>query len=231
MYFHAQSDLVQNIFSTSIGCLRTFNPSHPKPVYHLNMASEEDRRLATILISLSNAFQKNTSTLISKSDVTTGRTFGNDTSKNEDEDEDKSNKIEGDNKLVGRWRVVSVEMEQRRVEMIEKEIQEGEDGGGESKEEMVEEEKKKEEKKKKKKETKKNTNNKAEVEIPKTKVVYSYVPLDMTNLSLPNEGLVRITTAMNVLDHVQVRDERWLHFCIVSALLIFFFFHLSDHFF
>ena len=137
------------------------------------MASEEDRRLATILISLSDAFKKNTSILISKSDVTTGRTFGNDNSKNEDEDEDegedKSNKIEGD-KLVGRWRVVSVEMEQRRVEMIEKEIQEGEDGDGESKEEMVEEEKQdKKKKKKKKKETKKNTNNEAVVEIPKTK--------------------------------------------------------------
>ena len=183
MTINAQHAEVQAMLRHRLGSLTIFNPSHPSAIYFLDMTLDEDRRLAKILITLS-AVQS----------ITTSSGIPNFNEKRDKEVEDLG---DGDGNVgeqnTNRWRVTSTCMVEKRVEII-----------------VVKEEIKvvvisKNKKKNKKQKKKNNKKNNIVVELPPTKIVTVIEPIVIINYELPDTGILRITTEMNVKDGI--KDE------------------------
>ena len=184
MTINAQHAEVQAMLRHRLGSLTIFNPSHPSHEYFLNMNLDEDRRLAKILITLSAV----------QSITTSSKTAPNFNEKRDKEVEDLG---DGDGNVgeqnTNRWRVTSTCMVEKRVEIIvvKEEIKV-----------VVISKNKKENKDQKKKKNKKNN---IVAELPPTKIVTVIEPIVIINYELPDTGILRITTEMNVKDGI--KDE------------------------
>ena len=183
MTINAQHAEVQAMLRHRLGSLTIFNPSHPSHEYFLNMNLDEDRRLAKILITLSAV----------QSITTSSKTA---TNFNENGDKEVEDLGDGDGNVgeqnTNRWRVTSTCMVEKRVEIIvvKEEIKV-----------VVISKNKKENKDQKKKKNKKNNI----PELPPTKIVTVIEPIVIINYELPDTGILRITTEMNVKDGI--KDE------------------------
>jgi hypothetical protein len=172
-----------------LGCLRLFNPSHPKNVYLLNMKVDDDRRLGRMILS-HNAIQltskKNLCATTIDNNHGNEKTFFSIKENDQKDQEDQKDLDDGIQAASGtRWSVVSTDIIEERIEVILP--QDKQNNGVDEKE--------KDEKKKKEKRNKKNQESPPPPTTTRTVTVIT--PITIEKLELPTEGILRITILMN----------------------------------
>tara|TARA_B110000091_G_C13773075_1_gene457597 strand:- start:24 stop:1541 length:1518 start_codon:yes stop_codon:yes gene_type:complete len=197
MTLNGLTDQVQRILRHKLGSLRLFNPSHPQNVYNLDMADDEDRRLARVILSLSEvALQSKTNIAKSKKDESKSFFSNEGKGKKETEEGEDVEDVEQTELLLGnvRWSVVATETVESRIELIEPAVVVNE---GESVE-ISESKTKDKSNDKKKKKKKKKREIKEEIQLPPpTRTVVEITPIVIQDSVLPPEGMLRITIVMN----------------------------------